>query len=150
MSELNTWLVFLHVLGAMVWLGAWSAIAVFAWHIVRQPDLASIRRLFATMKLLGPAVFGPATLLVLGAGIWLVARYDRVSFTDPWILIGLALYVLATLVGMLGMSRANRKADAAAQQEDLESAVAATRRWLSMALAVDVILVLATADMIFA
>ncbi|WP_327091446.1 hypothetical protein OIE66_12600 [Nonomuraea sp. NBC_01738] len=25
MTELNTWLVFLHVLGAMVWVGAWAA-----------------------------------------------------------------------------------------------------------------------------
>lgn len=148
MSDLNSWLVLLHVLGAMMWLGAWTAISVFAYHTVRHPDLAGVTRLFGVMRLLGPTVFGPATLLVLGAGVWLVIRFDRVNFTDAWILIGLGLYVLATLVGIVGMSRMNRRAEAAAERGDLKAAVAATRNWLVMAYVVVGILVLATADMI--
>lgn len=148
MTNLNAWLAFLHVLASMVWLGAWAAICVFARNAVRDPKIDALRRLFAVMHSLGPTLLGPSTVLVLVTGGILVARSRRAELGDAWVLVGLGLYVAATLVGMLGLSRASRAAAAALDLDDLPAATVATRSWLNMAVAVTALLVLATADMV--
>ena len=148
MTDLDQWLAFAHVLGGVVWTGAWVAIYAFALDAVRHPELATVSRLYAVMRGLGPAVLGPSTLLVLGAGIALVARADWVAMGDLWIVLGLVLFVVVTLVGVLGLSRATRAAGVALDRGDLAEAVAATRTWSRLALVVTVLLVVATADMV--
>ena len=147
-TDLDHWLVLLHVLGAMVWLGAWAAICMFAANAVDRPAADPLRRLFAVMRSIGPALIGPSTLVVLGSGIWLVIRSERAGFADVWIVAGLALYALATLVGMIWLSRASRAATTALDREDVAAATAATRTWLRWAVVVSGTLVLATADMV--
>ena len=149
MTDPHAWLAFLHILGATVWVGAWVAICVFAVDAVRHPEPAVLRRLFGVMRTLGPTVIGPATLLVLGAGIALVARSTRTAWSDRWIVVGLALYALVTLIGVVGLSRASVRATRALDEGDLAAAVGATRIWLRLAVAVAAVLVLATADMVF-
>jgi uncharacterized membrane protein len=149
MTDLNTWLAFLHILGAAVWVGAWATICVFAADAVRRPGIDAFGRLFAVMRRLGPAVIGPATLLVLVPGLVLVGRYDRLVLSARWIVVGLVLYGVVTLLGMVSLSRAGKAATAAVSAGDLPAATAATRRWLTLAITVLVLLVLATADMVF-
>lgn len=148
MSDIDEWLALLHVLGAAVWTGAWFAICAFAIDAVRHPTPEAVKRLYAVMRSLGPTVIGPSTLLVLGAGIALVVRADWVSMADTWIIAGFVLYVVVTLVGVLGLSRANRSAATALAADDLSAAVAATRTWLRLALIVTALLVVAIADMV--
>jgi uncharacterized membrane protein len=149
MADLDQWLVFLHILGAATWLGAWAAICVFAADAVRRPSIDGFDRLFAVMRRLGPMVIGPSTLLVLVPGLVLVGRYGRLSFSARWIVAGLVLYAVTTLLGMIGLSRAGKAATAAVSSGDLPAAVAATRRWLTLAVTALGLLVLATADMVF-
>ena len=101
------------------------------------------------MRRIGPAVIGPATLLVLVPGLVLVIRYDRLAFSAGWIVAGLVLYAVVTLLGMVGLRRASTAATAAASAGDLPAAAAATRRWLILAMTILGLLVLATADMVF-
>jgi hypothetical protein len=61
---------------------------------------------------------------------------------------GLGLYLVVTLVGMLGLSRAGRTATAALDRGDVAAAAAATRTWLPLAVVVTALLVVATADML--
>jgi uncharacterized membrane protein len=147
-TDLNAWLAFLHILGASVWVGAWTAICAFGANAVRHPSADAFHRLYAVMRLLGPAVIGPSTLLVLGAGIALVVRSERAAMSDLWIAAGLALYVVITLLGMIGLSRASRTADAALERGDVDAATRATRGWLRIAVLITALLVLATADMV--
>ena len=77
MTNLDRWLVLLHILGAMVWLGAWAAICMFATNAVRRPSADALRRLYAVMRASGPALIGPSTLVVLATGIALVARSEH-------------------------------------------------------------------------
>jgi putative copper export protein len=148
-TSVHTWLVFLHLLGATVWVGAWAAICLFAADAVRRPEEGALRRLYRVMRSLGPVVIGPSTLLVLAAGIALVVQSDRTAVTDLWIILGMVLYAAVTLVGVLGLGRASRTATAALDRGDLPAATAATRGWLAMAVVVTGLLLLATADMVF-
>jgi uncharacterized membrane protein len=149
MTTLMKWLAFLHIVGATVWLGAWAAICVFAADAVRQADPRGLRRLFAVMRQLGPILIGPATLLVLGSGVALVARSERVTFGARWVVIGLVLYALVTVIGMVNLRRASVGVARALDVEDLPAAVASARRWLWWAVTVAVLLLLTTWDMVF-
>ncbi len=148
MTDLGTWLAALHVVGASVWLGAWVCITVFGVSAVSAPTTESVQRFFAVMRRLGPTVIGPATLLVLVPGIILVILYPRVTWTDPWIVIGIAIYVLVTLVGVLVLGRHSRRVKVALEAGDLDTAVATTRSWLVGAAVMTVLLLLATLDMV--
>jgi uncharacterized membrane protein len=147
-ADLDRWLVLLHVLGAMVWLGAWAAICMFAANAVRRAEIETLRRLFTVMRSIGPALIGPSTLAVLATGIVLVVRSGRAEFADVWVAAGLGLYVAVTLVGMVSLSRASRTATTALDDGDVATATVATRTWLRLAIVVTALLVLATADMV--
>ena len=149
MTDLGTWLVFAHVLGAAVWLGAWCAVCGFAANTVSQPDPGAVRRLYTVMGTLGPTVIGPATLLVLGAGLGLVARSGHTGLADGWVAAGLVLFAAATVAGIAGLRPASIAARAALDRDDLPAAVAATRRWLRLALLLTALLVASFADMVF-
>jgi uncharacterized membrane protein len=148
-TTLGNWLLFLHVVGATIWLGAWAAICVFAANVVRQPDAHAFRRFFTVMRQLGPALIGPATLFVLASGIALVARSQRVTFGERWIIVGLVLYGLATLVGMVNLRRASQGVTRALDADDLPAAVASAKSWLRAAVVLTALLLVATWDMVF-
>lgn len=148
MGDVDRWLAVLHVLGGAVWVGSWAAICGFAANVVRHPTADAVGRLFTVMRALGPTVIGPSTVLVLVAGIALVARSPRADMGDLWIVAGLVLYALVTLVGVLGLGRANKKAQRALDRDDVPAAVAATRSWLVQAGIVTFLLVIATIDMV--
>jgi uncharacterized membrane protein len=148
MTDLDDWLSFLHILGAAVWLGAWVGICAFAVDAVRRPGEDALRRLYRVMRSLGPTAIGPATVLVLVAGIVLVVRSERSAFTDAWIIAGLVLYAAVTAVGVAGLGRATKVAVAALDRGEVAAATIATRRWLVMAVVVTGLLILATADMV--
>lgn len=148
MTNLRNWLLFFHIVGATVWLGAWAAICVFAANLVRNPDPQAFRRFFAVMRRVGPALIGPATLFVLASGIALVARSERVTFGERWIVVGLALYVLATLVGIVYLRPSSQRVTRALDADDLPAAVGSARSWLRAAVVLTVLLLIATWDMV--
>lgn len=148
MTDLDTWLGALHVLGGAVWVGAWAAICAFAADAVRRPNADAVRRLLRVMQTLGPAVIGPATVAVLVAGIALVVREPWVAMRDLWIVLGLVAYAVVTGLGVLGLGTSAKRAKQALQRDDLDAAVAATRTWYRLGLVITGILVLATVDMV--
>lgn len=149
MLALSKWLLFLHILSAAVWLGAWAAICLFTANVVRRPDADGFRRFFVVMRQLGPALIGPATLVVLGSGVAIVARSERVTFGDRWIVVGLVLYALVTVVGMVNLRRASQGVTRALDADDLPRAVASAKSWLRAAMVVVGLLLAVTWDMVF-
>lgn len=153
MTTDNAWLVATHVVGGAVWLGTWMSIIAYAANTVRAPAEDAIRRLFMVMRRLGPAMIGPSTVLVLGAGIGLVVRYDRVDWADLSIVLALAIYVLATVVGVAVLARHARNGQKALADGDIRRAVCHTRSWLTGAdapmhgISIAVLLLLATEQM---
>jgi uncharacterized membrane protein len=146
---LYDWLLFLHILAAMVWLGSTVVLAALATHTLRSDDPEAIRRFIGSLRVIGPIVLAPAPLLLVGFGIWLVLDSDAWDFGQTWIQLALGLFVAAFLYGAAFQSRAAIGAQRAAAAGDHAQAAGQLRRWSWGALLILLLLVLATADMVF-
>src|SRR5207244_9109730 len=104
-QTLYDWLLFLHVLAAMVWVGGGVMLAAVAARVLRDPDPAAVGRFTASLRSLGPLVLAPATVAVLGLGIGLVVDSDAWDFGQLWLQLGLALFAAAFLIGAVWQSR---------------------------------------------
>jgi hypothetical protein len=102
----------------------------------------------ATRITLGPVVIGRSTLLVVAAGIALVALAPWVGFSDDWIVIGFVAYALVTLVG-LGMGSIAKKAGPGAPDANDDPRLSTlTRTWLRYAIVVTAVPVIAPVGMV--
>ena len=72
LASLYEWLMLVHVLAAMVWLGGGVVMCVLAVSVVRAAEPAAVARFVADLRLVGPRVLAPAMAAVLGFGIWMV------------------------------------------------------------------------------
>ena len=101
------WLLFLHVTGAFLFIGA----AVVAWVL----GIAAVTRerpseiaLLLGLTRFAAIGFGVGTTLLLVFGIWLVIYLDEYAIGDGWIVAALVLFVLSLVIGGLGGSRDKR------------------------------------------
>jgi uncharacterized membrane protein len=148
-ATLYEWLLFLHILAGMVWVGGTVALAALATYILRSADADGITRFIGSLRVVGPIVLAPAPVLLVAMGIWLVLDTDAWDFGQGWVQLGLGLFVAAFLYGAAFQSRAAIAARRAVDSGDHERAVAYFRRWSVGAWVILVVLVLAVADMVF-
>jgi uncharacterized membrane protein len=146
-QTLYDWLLFLHVLAAMVWVGGGVMLAVLAARVVRDPDPGAVGRFTGSLRVLGPLVLAPATVAVLGLGMWLVVDSEAWDFGQLWVQLGLGLFVAAFLVGTVWQSRSALAATRAAGREDDAEARRQLRRWLAGYWLIVALLVVAVWDM---
>jgi uncharacterized membrane protein len=146
-QTLYDWLLFLHVLAAMVWFGGGVMLAVLAARVVRDPDPGAVGRFTGSLRVLGPLVLAPATVAVLGLGMWLVVDSEAWDFGQLWVQLGLGLFVAAFLVGAVWQSRSALAATRAAGREDDAEARRQLRRWLAGYWLIIALLVVAVWDM---
>jgi hypothetical protein len=71
-ATLHDWLMFGHVLAAMIWLGGWVTLSILGTQALRHEDPGMFARFAATMRFIGPRLFAPATVRGAGLGVWLV------------------------------------------------------------------------------
>ena len=128
-QTLYDWLLFLHVLAAMVWVCGGLLLAVVAARVLRDPDPAAVGRLTGSLRVLGPLVLAPATVAVLGLGIGLVVDSDAWDFEQLWVQLGLGLFAAAFLIGAVWQSRTALAATRAAARDDDAEARRQLRRW---------------------
>ncbi len=147
-ATLYDWLKFVHVLAAMIWVGGLLAVGVLAIQVLRSRDRDAIARLVASLGVIGPLVFAPAMITVLGLGIWLVVDSDAWDFGQTWIWLALTLFAAAFLVGAIFQSRAAISAQRAATAGDDSEAVRQLRRWAWGMLLILLLLVVVTWDMV--
>ena len=114
-ASLYNWLLFVHVLAAMIWLGGAAVMAALATRTLRSDDRAEIGRFVGNLRVIGPLLLAPPPALLLGAGIWMVLKSWR--FSDGWIALGISLFAAAFLVGALFQSRAAIAADVSGRRE---------------------------------
>jgi uncharacterized membrane protein len=128
-QTLYDWLLFLHVLAAMVWIGGGVMLAAIAARVLRDPDPAAVGRFTASLRALGPLVLAPATVAVLGLGIGLVVDSDAWDFGQLWLQLGLGLFAAAFLIGAIWQSRTALAATRAAERDNNAEARRQLRRW---------------------
>ena len=147
-AELYDWLVLLHIVAAMVWVGGGVMLAVQSTRVLRERDPGEVARFVGTMSVVGPAVLAPATVLVVGVGVWMVLDSSAWGFDQTWVKLALGLFAGAFLIGVAFQSRAALRADKAASAGDTSEALRQLRRWSWGYRAILVLLVVATWDMV--
>jgi uncharacterized membrane protein len=146
-AALYDWLLLLHILAAMFWLGGITVVGAFAIRILRTHEPGATADFLGALRLIGPIVLAPAPVILLGMGIWMVA--DQWEFDQTWVTIGFALFLVAFLIGALHQSRAAIAAERAAKAGDDATALRHLRRWAYGMAVILVLLVIATWDMVF-
>ena len=115
------WLVFAHIAGAMVWVGGGLMLSVIGMRTKGTGDLHSIREFAKTLSFVGLRVFTPAVLVILASGVWMVLAGSG-DFTELWILLALAGFAVAFVIGAVYLSRTAIELDRVANQPDASSA----------------------------
>jgi uncharacterized membrane protein len=147
-ATLYDWLLLLHILAAMVWLGGLVVLGLLATLALRSRDAEAVVRFVGNLRVIGPAVFVPAMVGVLGLGIWMVVRSDAWEFGQTWVVLALALFAAAFVVGAGFQSRAAVRAQRGVEAGDRGEALRQLRRWSWGAWAILVLLLIVSWDMV--
>jgi len=148
-ATLKDTLVLLHILAAMAWGGGLVAVSVLGLRVRRSGSSTAVGDFVRNLRLIGPVLFAPAAVVVLGTGCRLVIGGDDSSFGEAWILIALALFAAAFVVGAALLSRYAIEAERAADAGDAHEAGRQLGRWGWGMTLIALLLVVATWDMVF-
>ncbi|HEV2756917.1 MAG TPA: DUF2269 family protein [Actinomycetota bacterium] len=88
----------IHVLFAVIWVGGAATTQVFATRLSRANEPRRMAAFAKDIEFVGTRVFTPASVVVLAAGIWMVA-ISGWDFTDLWIVLGLIGIAFSATVG---------------------------------------------------
>jgi uncharacterized membrane protein len=141
---LYNWLLFGHVLAAMVWVGGALVLSLFARQALRSTDEQAVGRFVVNLRVIGPRVFAPSVVLLLAFGIWMVVDSSAWDFDQTWLRIGIWLFAAAFLIGVVYLSQAAVRAERAVGRNDRSEAVRQLRLWSRAYTLVLVLLVGAT------
>lgn len=92
-------LVFVHVLMVVVWVGGDVAIQALALRATAAKDPARMAAFSADAEWIGLRIFMPASLLLVIFGIWAAIDGDW-DFGQAWISIGFAAFLFSFFLGM--------------------------------------------------
>jgi uncharacterized membrane protein len=91
---------FIHVVAVIVWLGGSFMMGFLFERAQHSQDEATVLGLAKVGDFVGKAVFNPAGIITLIAGIWLVIELDGVEFSDAWISLGFLGVAVGAGLGM--------------------------------------------------
>jgi uncharacterized membrane protein len=97
--SLYEFLLFMHILMAVTWVGGDIALQVLAVRATRAKDPARTASLTADAEWMGLRVFMPASILLLIFGIW-AASEGNWDFGQAWISIGFGAFIFSFFLGM--------------------------------------------------
>jgi uncharacterized membrane protein len=143
------WLLFLHLLSAMVWVGAGVLLSGLAMLALRSPDTAAPARFLSALGTIGPRVLAPASVATLGFGVWLVLNSPAWGFGQLWVLLALGLVVAAVLIGAAYQARRALEGERAAERGDHGEVRTQLVRWTWGYWAIVAALVITAWDMVF-
>lgn len=89
----------IHVLAAVIWVGGGIAMHILGRRVLRRNDPQEIYKFSAEVNTIGMRLYAPTSLVLLVAGILLVneAGYE---FSQAWISIGFLGWIISFLVGI--------------------------------------------------
>lgn len=111
------WLLALHILAAITWVGGGITGQVLASRMKRDPD--RLVRTALDLEWLGTHVYLPASLILLLAGIGMVLE-GQWGFTTPWVLIGLIGWGATVVTGTVFLGPQIKKVHAAIEQKGMD------------------------------
>lgn len=129
LAALSDWLLFGHVVAAMVWLGGGVMLAATAVVTLRGGDSPALARFVQNLGVIGPAVLAPAAVLTPALGVWLTLDDAAWGFDQTWVQVAVGLVVLAVAVGAGHQSRVTLNAQRAIERDDHAEARRQLVRW---------------------
>ena len=114
---LYEFLLFIHILATVVWVGAGLLSLVLAIGYDRDSDDGAIRRFLVDQERLAPRLFIPSSLIVVLMGIALVIESDAWSFDQPWIVLGLLGFAATFVTGLFMLKPESERIGAAMERE---------------------------------
>jgi len=145
-----SWLLFVHVLSAMVWLGGGLTLMLAGFRARSSARPEAVAEFAGTVPFVGLRVLMPSVVVLLVTGIWQVLASSAWSFSQLWVRLALGLFILAFLVGAVYLSRVGiGLARATADNRLASEGTALLNRWLVGYVVVLALLVVALWDMIF-
>ena len=90
----------IHVVAVIVWVGGAFMLGFLIERAQRSQDEATVLGLAKLGEFVGKAVFNPAGIITLAAGIWLVIELDGVDFSAAWVSMGFLGVALGAALGM--------------------------------------------------
>jgi putative copper export protein len=109
----------LHVLGAIVWVGAGAGLVLLGQRMRADQDRDGLRALGRSSAALGKTLFAPAALVTLLAGVLMVATESRFAFSDLWIVIGLVGVLISFVLGAVLAEPTDTKLAALLEDHDV-------------------------------
>lgn len=88
---------FLHIVGAIIWIGGVTAVFVINARLAREQDYSTLAAMTRQSRFFGAAIVGPAALITLIAGIVMVAVSGLGA--PLWVVWGFAAIVLSIALG---------------------------------------------------
>jgi uncharacterized membrane protein len=146
-DDLYDWLMFLHIVAAMVWVGGAVLLAALVTRVLRDRDDAAVALFTGSLRVIGPLVLAPAAVAVVGFGVWLVLDSAAWGFGQLWVQLALALFAAAFLIGAAHQSRTAIGAARATARGDHEEARRQLARWSWGYRLIVLLLIVATWDM---
>jgi uncharacterized membrane protein len=147
-TTLYEWLMFLHVLAAMTWVGGLVILIALSGQVLHSGDRDAIARFSASLRRVGPLVLAPSTIAVVSLGIGLVLDSKEWRFGQGWVVLALALFAAAFLFGAIFQSRVAIQTQRAVDGGRSEEAARLLRRWAWGTRLILLLLVVVTWDMI--
>jgi hypothetical protein len=92
---------FLHLLGVVLLVGAVTTTLVATLRAQTATSVGQLRTLTAVSKKID-VVIGPATLLILASGLYMVARHGDdggIRWTSGWVDVAIAIFLLMSVLG---------------------------------------------------
>jgi uncharacterized membrane protein len=149
--NLTAWIHFVHILGAIVWVGGGVMLLLIGARARSSNDPHAILEFARILGYVGLRALMPAVIVVLVTGVWMVLDSSAWHFSQLWVRLALTLFGLAFLIGAVFLSRIGiqmqRALDAGAS--GLADGETLVRRWMVGYGVVLVILVVAVWDMVF-
>ncbi len=101
-----------HVVAVIIWVGGSFTLGVFVERAQRSKDEATVLGLTKIAGFVTKAIFNPAGIMTLVAGIWMVIDNDAIEFSDPWISLGFLGVALGAGLGMAFYPKAIQRVQA--------------------------------------
>ena len=147
-ATLYDWLLFAHIVAAMVWLGGGVLIGAMAVRVLRSRRAEEVERFLGNLRVIGPLVLAPASIGTLGLGAWMVLDSSAWDFSQLWVQLALGLFAAAFVIGPAVAGRAAINAGRANERGDHDETLRQFARWLWSYGLIVVLLIVATWDMV--
>ena len=91
-------LLFVHIVGAAIWVGGGVMLLILGTRIGRVQDIAIRTQFVKDTSVVGP-VIGASAIVVLAAGIGMVLNSPAIEISQLWVWLGLTLFAVSAITG---------------------------------------------------